>query len=236
MLELTLISESGRTPLQFAVKRVVNLGFVGRDAAAVKAHMEELAREGVPPPPSVPMLFPVLRHNITTKTRIEVVSDKTSGEAEFVLLLARDDIYVGVGSDHTDRDLESLSMLNSKQVCPNVLSKEVWNYQDVKGHWDNILIHSWVRPEPDEDEILYQQAPLATILSPPDLINLVKSSIPDGEHNDLVIFSGTVPVLAGKTIYGSHFCCALTDPHLNGSLTCHYEIVKLDYLTLWRPC
>lgn len=230
MLELTVISESCRTFLRFTVRRMVNLGFVGRDAAAVTAHVKELGREGVPPPPSIPMLFPVLQHNITTKNRVEVVSNKTSGEAEFVLLLAGDAIYVGVGSDHTDRALESQNMLNSKQVCPNVLSKEVWNYQDVKGHWDDILIRSWVRPEPEKDEILYQQAPLATILSAPHIIDLVKSRIPDGKHNDLVIFSGTVPVLAGKTIYGSHFRCALTDPHLNRSLTCDYEIVKLDYL------
>jgi hypothetical protein len=208
----------------------VNLGYVGRDLASVRAHIKELEREGIPAPPSVPIFFPILGDNVTTRNHIEVVSEKTSGEAEFVLLLAKDATYVGVGSDHTDRVLESKDMLNSKQICPNVLSKEVWDYQDVQGHWDNILIRSWVKPAQDEDEVLYQEASLATILAPPEIISLVKSKIPNGEYKGLVIFSGTVPVLAGKTIYGSHFRAALIDPLLQRSLACAYQIVKLDYL------
>jgi len=230
ILELSLTTDSGQIPLKFAVNRMVNLGYAGRDLASVRAHIKELEREGIPAPPSVPMFFPVLKENITTGNHIEVVSEKTSGEAEFVLLLTENGTYVGVGSDHTDRALESKNMLNSKQICPNVLSKEVWDYQDVKGHWDSILIRSWVRPAPDEDEILYQEALLAAILSPPDIIGLVKSKILDGEHNNLVIFSGTVPVLGGQTICGSHFHSALIDPLLKRSLTCTYEIVKLGYL------
>ncbi|NIQ18355.1 MAG: DUF2848 domain-containing protein, partial [Candidatus Aenigmarchaeota archaeon] len=79
-----------------------------------KAHIEELRREGIPPPPSVPMLFPVLSHNITTAGQIQVVGSRTSGEAEFVLLLDGENIFVGVGSDHTDRDLERHSIMKSK--------------------------------------------------------------------------------------------------------------------------
>ncbi len=230
MLKLTVVSQSGAAPLHFTTKRMINAGYVGRDVSATKAHIEELAREGVPPPPSIPMLFPILSGNITTEGRIEVVSEKTSGEAEFVLLLMGDAVYVAVGSDHTDRELETRDMLLSKQVCPNVISTEVWDYRDVQDHWDDILLESWVRPAPGEDEVLYQKAPLAAILSAPDIIDLVKSRLSDADCDSLVIFSGTISTLAGQTIYGSYFRCALTDPHLERRISCGYEIVKLDYL------
>jgi hypothetical protein len=231
MLELTIIRASGPAPLRFDVRRMVNAGYVGRDISATKAHIKELEKEGVPPPPSIPILFPILRGNITTEGRIEVVGDKTSGEVEFVLLLAGDSICVGVGSDHTDRELEKQSILLSKQVCPNVLSSEVWDYRDVEDHWDDLVLQSWVIPGSGKDEILYQEAPLKVILSAPDLIELVKSRFSDEDHDGLAIFSGTIPTVMGEMVYGSHFRCALTDPHVNRALTCAYEVVKLDYLS-----
>lgn len=230
MLELKVIEQAGATTLQFTPKRMINAGYVGRDVSAVKAHIEELGREGIPPPPSIPMLFPILPHAVTTEDRIEVVSGKTSGEAEFVLLLTGEAIYVGVGSDHTDRQLETQDMLLSKQICHNVMSAEVWDYRDVQDHWDEILLASWVTPAPGEDEVLYQQGPLATILSPIDIIDLVKSRLTDGDCEDALVYSGTIPILTGKTIYGNRFRCTMTDPHLNRTLNCEYEIVKLDYL------
>src|SRR5256885_7068672 len=31
------------------------------------------------------------------------------------------------------------SMLNSKQVCPNVVSREVWDFEEIKAHWDDLF-------------------------------------------------------------------------------------------------
>ena len=230
MLELTVISESGRRPLQFAPNRMVNAGYVGRDLAATKAHIEELAKEGIPPPASIPMLFPIIRDTLKTADQIEVVTERTSGEAEFVLLLIGEAIYVGVGSDHTDRQLETQDILLSKQICPNVMSTEIWDYRDVQDHWDEMILESWVTPALGESEVLYQQAPLSTILSAEDIIDLVKSRLTDGECENMVIYSGTFPTVSGKMIYGNRFRCVLTDPILNRTLNCEYEIVRLDYL------
>jgi hypothetical protein len=210
---------------------MVNAGFVGRDQKAVKAHIEELAREGIAPPPTVPMLFPVLRQSLTLENKIEVVERQTSGEVEFVLLLQGGRMYVGIGSDHTDRKLEAASMLNSKQVCPNVMSREVWDFEDVKDHWDELVMESRVRPSPGAESVLYQQGPLGKILSATDLLALVKSRMPDGQCEGLMIFSGTLPVLTKEMIWATQFRCELGDPRLQRQLTCEYEIVRLDYLT-----
>jgi hypothetical protein len=88
-INLNLIKKSGATPIQFEIKRVVNAGYVGRDQKAVRAHIEELKKEGIAPPPSVPMLFPVFCSAVVTDSEIETVEDKTSGEVEFVLLLEK---------------------------------------------------------------------------------------------------------------------------------------------------
>jgi len=231
VLQLTLVRPNGTSPLSFEVRRMVNAGYVGRDQKAVRAHIEELAREGIAAPPFVPMLFPVLCSALTLERQIEVVERQTSGEIEFVLLLQGGRMYVGVGSDHTDRKLEAQSMLNSKQVCPNVMSKEVWDFEDVKGHWDDLVLQSTVRLSPHSEPVLYQKGPLRKILSANDLVSLVKSRMPDGNCDGLVIFSGTIPVLTKEMIYGTNFRGELLDPHLKRQLTCEYEIVRLDYLS-----
>jgi len=230
LLELSIVSGPSITSWQFPVRRMVNAGYVGRDVNAVKAHIEELSHEGVPAPPTVPMVFPVLSHNITTGGQIEVIGARTSGEAEFVLLLDGDDVFVGVGSDHTDRDIERDSIVLSKQVCQNVLSSQLWRYEDVKKGWDDLALQSWVKPTKKDDWVLYQKAQLGTIISPPDLIRLVTSSIKDGQCDGLVIFSGTVPILTREMIFGTGFRAELIDTRKDRSLTCEYRVVILDYL------
>jgi hypothetical protein len=229
-LDLRIIKGADSRPVRFTVKRIVNGGYVGRDTAAVEAHIEELRREGVAPPPCVPMFFPVLSHNITTDGVIEVLGSKTSGEAEFCLLLQQDRIYVGVGSDHTDRELERRSIVMSKQICPNVMSQDVWEYEEVKGVWDNLFLQSWVKREGSGEEVLYQKAALGTILSAEKIKDLVLSRMVDGQDEGLVIFSGTVPILTGEVVYGSYFRGELVDPVKQRVLTCEYTVRKLDYL------
>jgi len=231
-LELLVVNGDQSKPLSFEVRRMVNAGYVGRNLEAVKAHIEELRREGITPPPSVPMLFPVLSDNITTGNEIEVVGSKTSGEVEFVLLLHREDIFVGVGSDHTDRDLERQSIIKSKQICPNILSRKVWRYKEVQPRWDELLLQSWVKRDHGDEEILYQKAYLGSLLSAADLLELVESKMDDWSDGKqgLVIFSGTVPILTKDFMYGSSFRGELIDSRLNRMLTCDYRIKKLDYL------
>jgi len=229
-LNLEVVSGNRSETIQFKVERMINAGYVGRDRQAVVDHIKELSKEGVPPPPSVPMIFPVLCQNITTADKIEVVGRKTSGEAEFALLLNSSGVFVAVGSDHTDRDIERHSIIKSKQICPNVISKQVWNYDDVKSGWDDLILQSKVTKADGGETILYQKAPLESIISATELMELVKSKMIDDLADGLVIFSGTLPVLTDEIIYGSHFRCELIDQRKDRFLACEYQINILDYL------
>lgn len=229
-LALDVVRPSGTTPFGFEPRRMINAGYVGRDQAAVRHHIEELRREGVAPPSSVPMLFPMLLSNVTTASRIEVVEARTSGEIEFVLLVEGGRVLVGIGSDHTDRSLETADVLKSKQACPNVMGRAVWDYEDVRDHWDLLLLQSSVRSSSADNWTPYQSATVASILTPEQILDLVRARLSDQCLDQTIIFSGTIPLLDGKMSCGSEFHCALVDPVLQRSLHCIYEVVHLNYL------
>jgi hypothetical protein len=229
-LQLTLEDRSGARPLTFAVTRMVNAGFVGRDQETVRRHIEELARDGVPPPESVPALFPMLRSVLTCAERIEVVETATSGEVEFVLLLDGPRIYVGIGSDHTDRRLEAADMLKSKQACHNVMARQVWDYAEIREHWDQLEMSSWARLDGDREWTPYQAGKLGDLLTADQLIELVYERMIDSRRDGLVLFSGTLPILGGTCIYASEFKFELSDSVLHRSIRASYTIERLAYL------
>jgi len=127
-------AEGTSTERSVAIERIANCGYTGRNEEEVRKHVEELAEEGVPAPETVPAVYPKPDHLITTADGIDVVSGKTSGEAEFVLFPQGSEVYVGVGSEHTDRELEGDDVLLSKTVCPNVVGDTVWRLSDVADH------------------------------------------------------------------------------------------------------
>ena len=86
------------------------------------------------------------------------------GEAEFVLLVGKDEVYVAAGSDHTDRKLEAESaILKGKQIYPNIISRAVWRLCDVEDHWDDIVMRAWVDGDPKH---VYQEAKLSALFRP----------------------------------------------------------------------
>ncbi|MDI6754985.1 MAG: DUF2848 family protein [Thermodesulfobacteriota bacterium] len=213
----------------FKMRRMVNSGYTGRDQEKIKKHIAELEKEGVPAPASTPTAYEVISQGITFDTEIEVVGEKTSGEAEFVLLCSGNEVYVGVGSDHTDRELESVSIIKSKQVCPNILSRQVWNLKEVRKNWDTMILRSWVKNERGE-KVLYQEAPLSALMSPEDLMKFVQNSLDDGNLDGVVIFSGTIPILTEKIHYSGYFEVELDDPATARRIQCAYAVKVLDYL------
>ena len=217
-----------RLPLEFQVKRMVNGGYVGRNQEEVRRHIEELAKKGIPGPSSTPTLYPVSLRGLTQAPSIEAFGEETSGEAEFVLLLENENrIYIGAGSDHTDRKLEAVDIAWSKNICPNVISKELWLFDDVLPHWDEIVLRSWVTQGGKRS--LYQESTLRSILSPKDLLSFVRSKI-QGELDHVVIFSGTIGLLKGELIFGEKFEVELEDPVFKDQLSVSYQVTPLNYV------
>jgi len=229
-LSLVLEKRGESRQLKFGYTRMVNAGYVGRDQKEVRRHIEELAKKGIPGPEKTPTLYPVIPRMLVTDNGIEVYSRETSGEVEYVLLVHDEStIYVGLGSDHTDRLLEETDIPRAKQICPNVIGRKVWSLDEVRDHWDDLEIQSKVIE--DGQEILYQEGRLELILDPKDLMEFVCSKVP-GPLDGTVIFSGTLGTLTGGFVYGERFIAQLVDLRLERRLYLDYDVLPLDYMTV----
>ena len=167
---------------------------------------------------------------LTNDDEIEVYGDKTSGEVEYVLLVKdANEVYVGLGSDHTDRLLEEVDIPRSKQICPNVMSKVVWPLHEVSAHWDDLIISSNVIHNGNTTR--YQEGQLGLLLNADELMDFVSGKL-GGQLKDIVIFSGTLGMIGGEFIYGEGFSAELIDDKLNRRLDLDYRVVPMDYLTV----
>lgn len=226
--QLTLEKKDQTQPLAFTFNRMVNAGFVGRNQTEVQKHVAELAAKGIPAPETTPTLYPVLCRTLTAESAIEAYGEKTSGEVEYVLLIENEQtIYVGLGSDHTDRHLEEADIPRSKQICPNIISNTVWPLDEVEDHWDELVMESTaVR---DGQSIAYQEGKLELILSPKALMDFVKTRIP-GPLDNTIIYSGTVGMKTDGFVFGQRFQATLSDPALSRRLDLAYDVLPLSYL------
>src|SRR5919199_125752 len=101
MLSSTCQSRTGIEQRAIAVRDLVIAGWTGRDEAAIRHHIKELAAIGVPRPSSTPVFYRVSAANLTQDSRLVVLGGDTSGEVEPVIVAAEDGLWLGLGSDHT---------------------------------------------------------------------------------------------------------------------------------------
>jgi hypothetical protein len=229
-LKLHVVRENQQIEeIYFETRRLINSGYTGRNQETIKRHIEELKKEGIPAPDSIPTVYEVITRLVYFDNEIEVVGEKTSGEAEFVLLCSGNEVYVGVGSDHTDRELEAVSIIKSKQVCPNIMSAYVWKLSDVRKEWDEMILRSWVKDDQGK-KILYQEAPLSVIMTPEDLMAFIKDKSADKNLEGVAIYSGTIPLLTEKVNFNNYFEVELCSPKTAKRLHCSYQVHVLNYL------
>jgi Protein of unknown function (DUF2848) len=206
------------------VDALIVAGWTGRDKAAVDLHIAELAGLGVKPPRSVPCFYRVGANLLTGAPVIDVAGSDSSGEVEFVLVSLADGLHVGVGSDHTDRKFEAHSVTVAKQMCPKPVSGELWNFADVEGHWDELVLRSWVTRQGKRE--LYQEGPVTRLLAPRDLMARYLGTadvLPIGT----AMYGGTLPV-HGVIGGGERFEIELDDPRLSRKLRHAYEVRCLE--------
>ena len=211
-------------PATTAIHDLVVAGWTGRDAATVEHHIAELEAIGVARPRSVPCFYRVGGNLLTTAT-LDVTGGDGSGEVEFVLVSLPQGTYVGVGSDHTDRKVESYDVTVSKQMCPKPVSRELWPFAEMKDHWDKLLLRSWITR--DHQRMLYQQGLVTRMLTPENLIARYTgggTALPVGT----AMFCGTVPLLA-PIGPAADFEMELEDPVLNRTLRHQYSVRELPY-------
>ena len=194
-----------------SMTELVIAGWTGRDEQALRKHIRELEELGVKPPKTTPIFYRVSAHLLTFSDLIQVSGPDTSGEVEFVLLSKPDGLRVTVGSDHTDRKAETIGVTLSKQLCAKPVSQNAWRYDEVKPHWERLMLRSWTDGE------LYQEGPVTAMRSPEDLMS--RYPLKPG----YAMFCGTLAAKDGIR-GGARFTMELEDPVLKRKLSHEYGV------------
>lgn len=199
------VADGGR--LSLTPEKLIVAGYTARDEESVRAHIAELADIGVPPPASVPAWYDLDPALVTSARTVDVDGAATSGEVEPVIVRVSGRHFLGVGSDHTDRDLERTDIVAAKAACPKPVGDTVVEIGDDLSalDWDSLSAESTV------DERPYQKASVATLRHPQELIERMTVEI-GGVAGDLVLFCGTFPLLGGEFVFGARWDLSLSLP------------------------
>ena len=134
-------------------------------------------------------------------------------------------IFVGVGSDHTDRKVETISVTVSKQMCDKPIAPVLWELEEVAAHWDRMILRSfaWI----DGGRVLYQEGTLDGMLPVKELIarGFGGAGLPDG----CAMFGGTFAARGGIRP-ADRFEFELEDPVLKRRIGGGYDVIALPVL------
>ncbi len=218
-LAATIDSRTGRRAVELPVRELVLAGWTGRDKAAVEHHIAELEALGVKRPATTPIYYRVAAARLTTDAAIEVSGPDSSGEVEFVLVASGGELFVGLGSDHTDRKAETYGITFSKQACDKPIATTLWPFAEVADHWDELVLRAHIT-NGDKRE-LYQEGTLAKMLPPHELIRGYGGA--DKLTDGTMMFGGTFAAIGG--IRGAQrFSGELEDPRTGRRISFGYDI------------
>ena len=143
---------------------------------------------------------------------------------EFVIVKAMGRLWVGTGSDHTDREAESVGVSLSKQMCDKPIAPALWPFDEVSAHWDRLILRSYATI--DGGRQLYQEGPVSALRHPEDLLSrLGEKQLADGT----AVFGGTLPAIGGVRP-ATRFDFELEDPVRRKTIAHGYEIFTLPVL------
>jgi hypothetical protein len=200
------------------IATLVIAGWTGRDAAGVQHHIDELQAIGIPAPSDTPLYYRVGANLLTQSQHIQVLGSDSSGEVEPLVLHDNGTLWLGLGSDHTDRKLEAVSVAASKQVCPKPVGGALWAFDSVVDHLDELVLSSEIFE--DGAWVSYQSGHLSAIRPLDELIT--EAGLQDGQ----AMMCGTLPAIGGVRP-AARFRASLHDPHTKQTLSLDYTTTAL---------
>ncbi|CAG9172288.1 hypothetical protein LMG23992_02181 [Cupriavidus laharis] len=222
-LTFDIESSHGKRQHAMTIRQLIVAGWTGRDVEAMEAHIRELEELGVKRPPYTPVFYRVAAQRLGSAPEIQVSGSASSGEAEFLLVHDADDIFVGIASDHTDREAETYGITVSKQMCEKPCSPTLWPLAEVEGHWDKLMLRSYATI--DGERTLYQEGPVTAMRSPLDLLERFASHGGTFDEGSAML-CGTLPAIGGIRP-AERFEIELEDPVLRRTLRHSYSVAAL---------
>jgi hypothetical protein len=225
-ISFNLTTRAGSAVSRLAIRKAIIAGWTARDVAAMEKHIKELEEIGVPRPATTPIYYRVGAARITTADSIEAAGGESSGEVEFVMVKIDGKLWIGAGSDHTDRKVETYNITVSKQMCDKPVAATLWPWEEVAGHWDTLILRSHAVIGGKRE--LYQEGKVAAMRLPLELIdgyNRDQGRFEDGS----VMFGGTLAAKGGIRP-AERFEFELVDETLGRKIAHGYNIEPLPVL------
>ena len=213
--------ETDTGAMDINIDTLIIAGWTARDAAAVQHHIDELAAIGIPAPSTTPLYYRVGHELITQGEVVEVLGPDSSGEAEPLIVRSGGKLWLGLGSDHTDRKLEAVSVAASKQVCPKPVAAKLWEWESVETHLDAIELKSEIFE--NGAWVSYQSGKLAAIRPLAELIQGADL------RDDTAMMCGTLAAIGGVRP-ARQFRAVLHDPILPRTITLSYIAAPLPVI------
>lgn len=226
LLQFERIAKDRTDRVGVEIDTLIIAGWAGRDQHSIEHHIEELAALGIPRPSTTPLYYRVAAQTLTQASTLVVLGPDSSGEVEPVVVAMADGLWIGLGSDHTDRKAEASGIALSKQLCGKPVGSTLWSYADVEGHWDQLVLRSWATI--GGQRVLYQESPVSSLRTPRDLVR--RHTGIDVLPAGTLMFCGT-PGAIGGIRPGSRFEMELSDPVLKRSLVHAYDVEVLPVVS-----
>jgi Protein of unknown function (DUF2848) len=214
------VEKRGSTRRAVSIRKAVIGGWTGRDKAALQHHIDELAKIGVKPPATTPLFYRVGVSRIVQAEAIEVIGEESSGEVEYVMVNVDGRLWIGAGSDHTDRAVERIGVTVAKQLCDKSVAGTLWPLDEIDSHWDELALRSHIMENGEMRP--YQEGLVGSLLSPRELLSLYRDERNDLEEGALM-FGGTCAAIGGVRS-ASRFSFELVDPVLGRAIRHAYDI------------
>ena len=169
---MTIESRSGRSERSFQIGSVAGARFSSRDVGSMRRQLDaQIARDGhyTMATRTNPSVYRIGRYLLNQDEEFDVQGPLTGCEGEVVALIEGDEIFISVGSDQCDREIDPLFPDKPKQMCPHPLAVTAWPYAEVVDHWDQLHIYSEVvvqgRTVPLQDTTIDTQVDLEYLLA-----------------------------------------------------------------------
>ncbi len=215
-----------KTEIDLSWDSLAIIGFSAKNEELIRKHIDELSGMGIASPRETPSIYWIDPSRVSQSKHIYVVGEDTSGEVEvFCAFDDKNEMYITVGSDHTDRRLERESIHKSKQICNKIMGTDCWRFTEIADHADAIEMRCYVRRDKDEKFRLYQKGQLGFLKPLDELKALVERKGKTGLLNrKFSFFSGTVPFL-NEAVSGHEYIISLYDPLLKREIRAVYSVV-----------
>ena len=237
------LKEGAPYSIDFEVRKIGCSRNAGRDLQATNTGLDKIRAKGYNVHRAAGVCFRS-RYLITNEAAIEVQGPQTSGEVEFVALVHDGEAFISVGSDHNDRSLGELwtpmlgkvfDSAKTKQMVPAVVAREAWRYEDIRDHWDEIVLRSSITV--GGQRVPYQEFRLTNLLDLEYYLNRYSwlgedGSVLLGGSSDLL---SSVPeeIFQGQTtldgvVFPNDFHIEMQDPVLSKTIAHSYTVHSLE--------